>query len=155
MSPEKIKIQVRSIQEYFNRSTKTLKEEHSGYAPQPGMFTVAAQVAHVAQTIEWFIDAAVKDEWRMEFEAMDKEVRACASLAEARAWFDRAIAAALAAADSYEGWSTMFGPNPILGEVPRYVILNAISDHTAHHRGALTVYQRMLGITPPMPYMDM
>ena len=25
--------------------------------------------------------------------------------------------------------------------------------HTAHHRGALTVYSRMLGKVPPMPYM--
>jgi uncharacterized damage-inducible protein DinB len=25
-------------------------------------------------------------------------------------------------------------------------------EHTAHHRGALTVYSRLLGKVPPMPY---
>jgi uncharacterized damage-inducible protein DinB len=25
-------------------------------------------------------------------------------------------------------------------------------EHTAHHRGALSVYSRLLGKTPPMPY---
>jgi uncharacterized damage-inducible protein DinB len=33
-------------------------------------------------------------------------------------------------------------------------IFRAITDHTAHHRGALTVYARTQGIVPPMPYMD-
>ena len=33
-------------------------------------------------------------------------------------------------------------------------IVQAIVDHTAHHRGALTVYTRLLGKTPPMPYME-
>ncbi len=39
--------------------------------------------------------------------------------------------------------------------VPRFAIFSAITDHTAHHRGALTVYARLKGIVPPMPYMDM
>jgi uncharacterized damage-inducible protein DinB len=26
-------------------------------------------------------------------------------------------------------------------------------EHTAHHRGALTVYSRLLGKVPPMPYV--
>jgi hypothetical protein len=29
------------------------------------------------------------------------------------------------------------------------------TDHTAHHRGALTVYSRLLGKVPKMPYADM
>ena len=33
-------------------------------------------------------------------------------------------------------------------------IFSGITDHTAHHRGALTVYARVQGIVPPMPYMD-
>jgi uncharacterized damage-inducible protein DinB len=42
-----------------------------------------------------------------------------------------------------------------MGGVPRFAITNALTDHTAHHRGALTVYARLLGLVPPMPYMDM
>ena len=41
-----------------------------------------------------------------------------------------------------------------MGGLPRSAIFGAITDHTAHHRGALTVYARLLGKTPPMPYMD-
>ena len=42
----------------------------------------------------------------------------------------------------------------IMGGAPRLAIFGAINDHTAHHRGALTVYARLNGIVPPMPYMD-
>jgi len=31
-------------------------------------------------------------------------------------------------------------------------VINAIVDHTAHHRGALSVYARLPGKVPMMPY---
>ena len=37
---------------------------------------------------------------------------------------------------------------------PVVAIVGGIEDHTAHHRGALTVYARLLDRVPPMPYMD-
>ncbi|NJL28826.1 MAG: hypothetical protein HC897_13505 [Thermoanaerobaculia bacterium] len=40
-----------------------------------------------------------------------------------------------------------------MGGKPRAAIIGAIVDHTAHHRGTLTVYSRLLGYVPPMPYM--
>ena len=46
-------------------------------------------------------------------------------------------------------------PGPIMGGQPRLAIFGALTDHSAHHRGALTVYSRLLGKVPPMPYMDM
>ena len=42
-----------------------------------------------------------------------------------------------------------------MGGQPRLAIFGALTDHTAHHRGALSVYTRLLGKVPPMPYMDM
>jgi uncharacterized damage-inducible protein DinB len=156
MTPEGIKETLKSQQEYFNRSTRPLEEKHGGFAPKAEMFTVTQQVAHVAQTIEWFFDSAFAAEWNMDFEGMDKQMRSVTSLAEARAWFERAIHRAIEVAESHsaEEWASLFPPNPIMGEVPRFVIVAACSDHTAHHRGALTVYQRLLGLTPPMPYME-
>jgi uncharacterized damage-inducible protein DinB len=156
MTRESIKETLSSMREYFNRSTRPLAEEHSGFAPQEGLYTVAGHIAHVAQTIEWFFEAAFAKDWRMDFEGMDKEVRATTSLAQARAWFERAVEKALHEADSHseEEWASRFAPNPIMGEAPRFSILGATTDHTAHHRGALTVYQRLLGLKPPMPYMD-
>jgi uncharacterized damage-inducible protein DinB len=41
-----------------------------------------------------------------------------------------------------------------MGGAPRLSVIGAISDHTAHHRGALTVYSRLLGKVPKLPYMD-
>ena len=43
-------------------------------------------------------------------------------------------------------------PGPIMGGVPREAFVNGLADHTAHHRGALTVYSRLLGKVPDMPY---
>jgi uncharacterized damage-inducible protein DinB len=31
-------------------------------------------------------------------------------------------------------------------------VILAQGDHTAHHRGALSVYLRLLGVVPPMVY---
>jgi len=156
MTPAEIKEALEKMREYFNRSTRPLAEEHSGFAPREGLYTVAGHVAHVAQTVEWFADAAFGD-WRMEFEAMDKEVRSMTSLKEARAWFERAVDKAICVAEAHtaQEWASLFPPNPIMGEAPRGSVIGAVLDHTAHHRGALTVYQRVIGLTPPMPYMDM
>jgi uncharacterized damage-inducible protein DinB len=157
MHPDAMKETLNGMREFFNRSTGPLQEEHSLFAPTEGQFTVAGQVAHVAQTIEWFYGAAFGENWRMDFEEMDREVREVKSLAEARAWFERAVnkAITVAAGHSAEDWASPFGPNPIMGDRPRYSIIGGVTDHTAHHRGALTVYQRLLGLTPPMPYGDM
>ena len=38
--------------------------------------------------------------------------------------------------------------------MPRFGIAPSIVEHTAHHRGALTVYSRTLGLTSAMPYME-
>ncbi|MFC1614861.1 DinB family protein [Gemmatimonadota bacterium] len=39
--------------------------------------------------------------------------------------------------------------NKIFGPVPRSALIHECGEHTAHHRGALCVYQRQLGIEPP------
>lgn len=157
MTPVEIEIQMNNMREFFERSTRPLQEEHSGYAPQEGLYTVAGQVAHAAQTIEWFFDSAFSAEWNMDWEGMDREVRELTSLSAAKEWFSRAVDKAIRVAKEHtaEEWASHFPPNPIMGEAPRNSIVSAVVDHTAHHRGALTVYQRMLGLTPLMPYMEM
>jgi len=145
-------------QEYFNRSTRTLEEADSAYAPKPELFTAAQMIAHVAQTIEWFVDGAFAAEgFSMDFEGMDKQVRACGSIAGARAWLDKAYAHAVEVVKSHtaEEWATPLAPGPIMGGAPRFAVFSALAEHTAHHRGALSVYARLLGKVPPMPYGDM
>lgn len=143
--------------EYFNRSTGALTEEDSGFSPAEGVFTAAQQVGHAAQTIDWFIDGAFRPEgFSMDFEAHEKKVREVTSLADARAWLTGAIGNARAALESRsdEEWQQPLPAGPVMGGLPRATIFGAITDHTAHHRGALTVYARLKGKTPPMPYMD-
>ncbi len=155
---EGLQAQLASMKEFFDRSTRALTEENSGFSPKPEMFTVAATVAHVAQTVEWFMHGAFAEGgFDLDFERMDKEVRGVTSLASARAWLDKAFAdaASSVAAKSEAEWAALLPPGPIMGGMPRYVIFGALNDHTAHHRGALTVYTRLLGKVPPMPYMEM
>lgn len=145
-----------AMKEYFDRSTSALTEEDSGFAPAEGMWTAAQQVAHVAQTVEWFVEGAFAPAgFSMEWEEMNKQVLATPSLAAARAWLERAVAHAQARIESAseEEWAAPLPPGPIMGGLPRFVIFGSMSDHSAHHRGALTVYARLRGKVPPMPYM--
>lgn len=159
MDPKALIAALDKSQEFFDRSTKALTEADSNFAPKEGMFTVAATVAHVAQTLDWFIDGAFhrKDGFSMDFEAMDAEVRAFTSLAAARkrlkACFDRSRAEL--ARQTPASLMAPLPAGPIMGGLPRLVIVGAMEEHTAHHRGALSVYARLLGHVPPMPYMDM
>jgi uncharacterized damage-inducible protein DinB len=147
-----------ATREFFNRSTRNLTEALSGYAPAPGLMTTAQQVAHSAQTVDWFIQGAFRPEgFDMDFEGMMKQVMATTSLAAARAWFDKSIANATAklSAKSDAELLAPLPPGPIMGGQPVMAIVGAITDHTAHHRGVLTLHARLNGIVPPMPYMDM
>ena len=149
--------ELKSAQEFFNRSTRNLTEDHSGFRPVEGMMTAAQQVAHAAQTIDWFMEGAFRPEgFDLDFAAHAGAVEGCASLAAARAWFDRAVtdAAAKIAGKSDAELLTALPEGPIMGGEPRMAIFSAITDHTAHHRGVLTVYTRLNGAVPPMPYME-
>jgi uncharacterized damage-inducible protein DinB len=150
--------ELQSAHEYFNRSTRNLTESQSTFAPAEGMMTAAQQVAHVAHTIDWFIEGAFRPEgFDLNWEEQAKIVGSYTSLEQARAWFERAVANATAkvASTSDADLLVAMPEGPIMGGVPRIAIFSAINDHTAHHRGALTVYARLNGIVPPMPYMEM
>jgi uncharacterized damage-inducible protein DinB len=150
--------QLRVAQDYFNRSTRNLREEDSTFAPVEGVMTAAQQVAHSAHTIGWFTHGAFSpDGFDMDFESHAKIVMGYTSITAAKEWFDREIAAAveLLSGKSDAELGALLPEGMIKGGLPRMAILGGITDHTAHHRGALTVYARLRGIVPPMPYMDM
>jgi uncharacterized damage-inducible protein DinB len=151
-------MELQSAHEFFNRSTRNLAEAQSTFAPAEGMMTTAQQVAHVAHTIDWFIEGAFRPEgFDQNWEEHARVVAGYTSLAEARAWFERAVAKAQAKVESLrdEDLLAPLPEGPIMGGAPRIAIFGAINDHTAHHRGALTVYARLNGLVPPMPYMEM
>lgn len=139
---------------FFDRTTSIFEEDDSQFAPRPGMFTVSQQVAHVAQTIDWFLDGAFGVGFDMEFEAHEAQVREFESLEAARDWLDRSVTNAKQIIGS-KTKEEMLEPLPegeIMGGIPRAGIIDAIADHTAHHRGSLAVYARMLDRQAPMPY---
>jgi len=157
MNKEGMQAGLSQMKVYFDRSTKVLDEADSKFSPKPGMFTTAQLVAHVAQTVDWFIEGVfAPGGFDLDFEGLDKKVRAVTSLKAAREWLERACAAAEKAVDAHTeaDWAQVLPEGPIMGAAPRFVIFPALTDHTAHHRGALTVYARLLGKVPPMPYMD-
>lgn len=148
---------LQDARDYFERSTRCLTEEDSTFAPTGEMMTAAQQVAHAAQTVDWFIEGAFRPEgFDLDFEGHAKVVMAVTSLAAAREWLDRAFASAVEVigGKSDEEMSRPLPEGPVMGGVPRRFIVGAIADHTAHHRGALTVYSRLRGHTPAMPYME-
>jgi uncharacterized damage-inducible protein DinB len=146
---------IKEIQRFFSRTTSVFLEKDSKFSPAKGMFTVAQHVARVAQDIDWFIDGAFRKEGLdPDLASLKEEILKVTSLKKARAWMKRACARAvrvLAKKSDAEMHEPIAGP--ILTGYPRVAILLAMTDHTAHHRGALTVYARMLGRVPPMPYV--
>jgi len=158
MNAEILVKELRSIKDFFDRSTRCLTEEDSSFAPVEGTWTVAQHVAHAAQTVDWFVEGAFRPEgFDTDWEKLGAEVARVKSLAEARAWMDAAIARAIEflGARTPEELAQPLPEGEIMGGAPRFAIVSAISDHTAHHRGALTVYARLRGHVPAMPYMEM
>jgi uncharacterized damage-inducible protein DinB len=153
--PDNLASQLLASQDFFARSTRVLEEADSGFRPNEGMMTVAQQVAHTAQTLDWFIEGASRKEgFDLDFAKLGEALGSVTSLAAARKMLDAAYANAIAfvRSRSAEDLAKPLPPGPVMGGQPVSDIFWGMIEHTAHHRGALTVYSRMLGKVPPMPY---
>jgi uncharacterized damage-inducible protein DinB len=147
--------QLLASKDFFARSTRVLDEADSEFHPREGMMTVAQQVAHTAQTLDWFIEGASRSEgFDLDFEKHAKATAGVTSLAAARQTLEAAYANAVQflRSRSLEDLAGPLPPGPIMGGQPISDIVWSMVEHTAHHRGALTVYSRLLGKVPPMPY---
>src|ERR1035438_8267642 len=77
--------QMLASKKFFERSTRVLDEADSEFRPEEGMMTVAQQVAHTAQTLDWFIEGASRREgFDLDFEKHAKALTGVTSLAAAR-----------------------------------------------------------------------
>lgn len=147
--------QLRASREFFERSTRVLEESDSQFRPRPDMMTVAQQVAHTAQTLDWFVEGATRPQgFDLDFASHAKALEAVTSLATARQWLGSAYDRAAAFLESLTpaGLDRPLPDGPVMGGQPVSAIVWAMIEHTAHHRGALTVYSRELGKVPVMPY---
>ena len=99
--------QLLASKDYFERSTRVLDEADSTFRPHEGMMTVAQQVAHTAQTLDWFVEGASRPEgFDLDFEKHAGVLEQVTSLAVARRMLEDAFAnvvkfvASLSPADS-------------------------------------------------------
>ena len=139
---------------YLRTTLSVFDEDDAGFAPRPGMFSVAAQVAHAADTVDWFVEGAFGEGWDMDFEGHNERARRVGSLKDATDHLERAYANAVSVIREASD-AELFAPiadERIMGGAPRSAIVTGITDHTAHHRGALSVYARLLDREPAMPY---
>ena len=150
-------VPIKQALQFLSRTCSVFKEEDSEFTPEPGMFTVAQQVAHVAQTIDWFMEGGFSEKgFDLDFAAHHHAVRQHTSLSESLLWLAKAVdgAAAVLATKSPEDMMRPIAHGPIMPGEPRAAIIAAIAEHTAHHRGSLAVYARLLGYAPPIPYSE-
>ncbi|MEM1178576.1 MAG: DinB family protein [Acidobacteriota bacterium] len=157
--PQFLLHQLHSSRTFFELSTSKLTDEHSSFAPFEGLMTVTQQIAHTADTFDWFHDALLDMEgFDMDFEAMTARINKPSTVTEAREWFGRAHdrLVAFVEASTPESLAVQLPENdPVIPGAPRAALVAATVEHTAHHRGVLTVYARHLGLVPPMPYGEM
>jgi len=153
--PELLVRDLESAQRFFERTTAVLTDEHEGFSPCEGMYTVAQQVAHAASTVDWLIEGAFSsDGFDMDFESHARWLAEQSSLAAARGHLAEAFERARErfGSASVESILQPMPPGPVMGGKPRRAVVSGIEDHTAHHRGSLATYARLLGLVPPMPY---
>ena len=143
------------IQKTFLLNTiNCLSEEDSGFKPNDKMYTVAQHIGHAAETIDWFMEGAFGKGFDMNFDNYEEKMK------EKYNSFDDSVK--LLKEATARGIETLKNASdaelmaPITGEImkgaPKLVVVGFITDHTAHHRGALSVYARLLGKVPTMPY---
>ena len=142
-------------EKFFNNTISCFEEKDAGFAPKPGMFTVVQHIAHTAHTVHWFMKGAFDPNgFDLDFEKLAKETNHITTLAAAKDWMHKNCleAEAIIRSKTMEDFRVPIA-GKIMGGAPRLAIFEAMADHTAHHRGALSVYARLLGKTPQMPYV--
>ncbi len=149
---EQLKIQ----QMFFLNTISCFSEEDSSFKPEDELYTVAQHIGHTAETIPWFFEGAFGSGFDMNFDDYSERMKKYTSFDACVEEFNRCTAEAISKVESLTNDEVMA---PIEGEImkgaPKMGIVHALADHTAHHRGALAVYARLLGKTPKMPYAEM
>lgn len=146
--------ELESTQKFFNTTVSVFESDDAGFAPYPELYTVAGHIAHAADSIDWFIEGAFDDGWDMEFEASIAKAKEVTSLQEATEWLDRSFvnARAVVGEASDQILFELIPDTRIMEVAPRLAVMSGIVGHTAHHRGSLAVYARLIGKQAPMPY---
>ena len=147
-------MQLRMMQNFFHKSISVLDEGDSNYKPHEKAWTVAQQMRHTAHTVDWFLEGSLGTGFDTNWEEQMAYYAKATSFDEEKAYFDRAVdkACETFGAMTEEQLDQLLPDNDILGKAPMRAAVGSIADHTAHHRGALATYARVMGKEPRMPY---
>ena len=83
--------EIQTTRHFFNRTTRCLVEGDSGFRATPETMTVAQQMAHVAQTLDWIREGMFEDRWDMDFEKAMAATNAVTSLTAVRQELDLSL----------------------------------------------------------------
>ena len=149
--------QLKTQEKFFLNTISCLTEEDSSSKPNEEMYTVAQHVGHAAETVDWFLEGAFGDKgFDMNFENYAERMKKHISFDESVKYFKEATANGIERLKTISDTELMA---PITAQImtgaPKMAVVGAIVDHTAHHRGALAVYARLLNKKPQMPYGEM
>ena len=149
--------QLKTQEKFFLNTLSCLTEEDSGFKPNEEMYTVAQHIGHAAETVEWFLEGAFGDKgFDMSFDGYEGRIKKYISFDECVKYFKEATENGIEKLNEVPDAELMA---PITAQImtgaPKMAVVGAITDHTAHHRGALAVYARLLNKKPQMPYGKM
>ena len=146
--------ELEATHKFFKTTIAVFEPADAGFAPSPELYTVAGHIAHAADSVDWFMAGAFGEGWDMDFEGLIAKAKAVTSLEEALGWFGQSFVSAITTIGGASD-ELLVEPIPhsgIMDGAPRMAVITGIVDHTAHHRGSLAVYARLIGKEPAMPY---
>ncbi len=149
--------QLKTQETFFLNTVSCFTEEDSAFKPKDEMYTVAQHVGHTAETVDWFLEGAFGTKgFDMNFDNYEERMKKYTSFDKGVQQFKDAVANGIQRIKEAPD-SELMAPitADIMKGAPKMAVVGAITDHSAHHRGALAVYARMAGKVPKMPYGEM
>ena len=131
MTKQELINQLLASKTFLDKSTDVLTEEDSSVTPVEGMMTAAQQIAHIAQTVDWFMTGVFEDNFDMNFEESAKEIMAVTSLDAARDWLQRSYDSAVETIGSKtdDELNELTPDGSIMGSTPKVLVLGGIAEH--------------------------
>ncbi|MCP4727525.1 MAG: DinB family protein [bacterium] len=142
---------------FLNNILKDLKPEHGDFKPADEMLTASQQIKHIALTGKWFYSKALGTGFEFaSFDAYLEEMQKPLTLQEALDLLNETYEESVRAFGNMteKEFDEIVKDDPMLGTFKKSDMIFYNNEHTAHHRGALSVYLRLLGITPTMIYAE-
>ncbi|MEE9312525.1 MAG: tyrosine-type recombinase/integrase [Planctomycetota bacterium] len=140
---------------YLKTSVSIFTEKDSIFRPDDEMFTVAQHIAHVAITLDRYMEPLIGGEgFDTDLDGLAQRARGVVSLNTAMHMVEKAYSGAIRfISDQDEAYlMTPLPDGPIMGGAPRIAVVDKMVSHTAYHCGSLAVYARLADKIPAMPY---